>query len=380
MGYGSIIKRAWKITWRYRALWVLGLFAGVSGSSGGGSGGGNYNFNSLNSGSGSNSNPFASVDGRAFLRTLESLLPVIVVGTLLLIVIGIAWWILSVAARGGLVFAVNEIEDGRPMRLGAAWNAGFARFWSIFGVAFILALPVFVLMMVVLLLIFVPVMVPLLRGDSPGPGVLAPICGTLIIGVPLLIVMSLVLSLLSELALRYVMLSGHGAMSAIGESWRAFRSRFKDTALMWLIGMGLNMAAGFALAIPLVILTIVAIVPAVIAGAVGKWAVAIATGAVAFLLIMALSFAFTAVWGTFSSALWTVFFRRFTGMEVLPQAAESVPLSPAGYPAAETVQAAPMPPEPMPPMAPVPPAPQPPAAPTPPAPRPPTTPAPEPAR
>jgi hypothetical protein len=375
MGYGSIIKRAWTITWRYRALWVLGLFAGISGSSGGGGGGGNYNFNSL--GSGSKSNPFAGADGRALLRTLEGLLPVIIVGTVLLIVIGIVWWILSVAARGGLVFAVNEIEAGRPMRLGAAWNAGFARFWSIFGLALLLALPVFVLLMVILLLIFVPVVIPLLRGGSPSPGVVVPICGTLILGIPLLIVMSLVLSLLSELALRFVMLSGHGAISAVGESWRAFRSRFKDTALMWLIGVGLNMAAGFALAIPLVVLTLVAIVPAIIAGAMGKWAAAIATGSVAFLVIMVLSFVFTAIWGTFSSALWTVFFRRFTGMETLPETAEPVSAPLAPYAAVSTIPPSPMPPAP--PAPPTPPAPPVPAPPAPPAPQPPTTFVPEPA-
>jgi hypothetical protein len=30
MNYGDIIKRSWRITWRYKALWVLGIFAGVS--------------------------------------------------------------------------------------------------------------------------------------------------------------------------------------------------------------------------------------------------------------------------------------------------------------------------------------------------------------
>ena len=40
MDFGAIIKRAWQITWRYKALWVLGVFAGVSGCQSGGSGGG----------------------------------------------------------------------------------------------------------------------------------------------------------------------------------------------------------------------------------------------------------------------------------------------------------------------------------------------------
>ncbi len=347
---------------------------GVSGSSGGGGGGGgNSDFNSLGSRLGSRPNPFSGVDGRAFLRTIEALLPVIIVGTLVLIIIGIVWWILSVAARGGLVFAVNEIEEGRTMRLGGAWNAGFARFWSIFGLALLLALPVVVLLVGMGLLTFLPIAVPLMRGLRPGPAVLAPICGTLAIGVPLLIVLSIVLGLLHELALRFVMLSGHGAVHAVGESWRTFRSRFKDTSLMWLIGLGLNLAAGIVLAIPLVILTIIVIVPAVIAGVAGQWAAFAGVVAVAVFVVMAISLAFTAVWGTFSSALWTVFFRRLTGMEVLPVATEPAP-APAGGSAGPGM--APQPPlfpappaPPAPPVAPAPPAPSyPPAPPTPPTP------------
>ena len=41
MDYGDIIKRSWRITWRYKALWVLGIFAGVSGCQAGGGSGGN---------------------------------------------------------------------------------------------------------------------------------------------------------------------------------------------------------------------------------------------------------------------------------------------------------------------------------------------------
>jgi hypothetical protein len=349
MGYGSIIKRAWKITWRYRALWVLGLFAGVTGSSGGG--GGNYNMNSLGSNSGSKSSPFSGMSGASFLRTLESWLPIIIVVTLGLIIIGIVWWILSVAARGGLVFAVNEIEEGRPMKLGHAWNAGFARFWSIFGLSLLLALPVIALLIVMVLLIIVPVLIPLARGGQPGPAVFAPICGTLVLGLPLLIVLSIVLGLLHELALRFVMLSGHGAVSAVGESWRAFRGRFKDTSLMWLIGFGLNMAAGFVLAIPLIILTLLVVVPAIVAGVAGQWAALAGVILVAFLVVMVISLAFTAVWGTFSSALWTVFFRRFTGMDVQPADAQ-----PAVPPAPDFTAYAPPPPPLAPPAPPAPPA------------------------
>ena len=60
-------------------------------------------------------------------------LPFIIIVVLLLFLIGIAFAVIGIGARGGLVWAVNEIEEGRAPRLGEAWNAGFARFWSLLG-------------------------------------------------------------------------------------------------------------------------------------------------------------------------------------------------------------------------------------------------------
>jgi len=368
MGYGEIIKRAWTITWRYRALWVLGLFAGVTGASGGGSGGsGNYG-SSTRSGSGSSGSGLSNIDGAAIARGFERLLPVIIVVTVGLIIIGIVWWILSVAARGGLVYAVNEIEEGRPVLLGKAWNAGFARFWSIFGIAFILSLPVFLLLLLIALGIVLPILGPIVRGAEPGGWVVAPICGTLAIGIPLLIVLSVVLGLMHTLALRYVMLAGHGAVHAIDESWRAFRGRFKDTILMWLIGWGLNIAAGIVIAIPVVIITLLIVVPAVASAVAGQWAAFAVVLFAAVVVLAVISLAFTAIWGTYTSALWTIFYRRFTGMALpaMPQQAPPAPPYPPAPPAPPApqapqahpeAQAPPVPPPPMPPMAPPPPPP-----------------------
>jgi hypothetical protein len=106
----------------------------------------------------------------------------------------------------------------------------------------------------------------------------------------------------------------------------------------------------------------------VLAGVVGVWVV----------VIMALSIAFTAVWGTFTSALWTIFFRRLIGKEPQPRAESPFGdsyMPPQPYaPVAPAEPAGPV----GPPMAPMPPAqPTPPTAPaTPPAqPTPPTAPA-----
>jgi hypothetical protein len=353
MGYGDIIKRAWKITWRYRALWVLGLFAGVTGSSsGGGSGGNNFNSNS-NSGSGSGSNPFSDLpDPSWWSDQIVRILPVVIAVVVLLVVLGFVTWVLRIAARGGLVQAVNAIEESQTFTLGAAWNAGFGAFWKLLGLSILLSLPLTLVALGLALAAIIPFALPLLRGDTPNPAAFAPLCGAFIIGVPVLMVGGIILGIMHELAMRSIMLDGIGVFEAAGNAWRSFRSRIKDTLIIWFINLGLNIAAGIVIAIPIVIIVIVAVIPIVLSATTGSYGTLITVATVGIILLTILTMFFTAVWGTFTSALWTIFYRRFTGREVvapLMPVAPDAPLPPA-------VPAAPVPPA-------VPDAPQPPAAP-----------------
>ena len=338
MGFGDIIKRSWRITWHYRALWLLGLFAGITGwsSSGGSSGNSGNSFsNSTSRGLGS------SGSEQQFLSFVERAVPVLIAVGLAIFVISILWWILGIAARGGLVQAVNEIEERRQPFLGAAWNAGFGKFWTIFGLELLLKLPLAIVAIGIVAAVLVPLITALIRtgGDlssSSAASIIAPMCGGLAIGIPLLLVLSFVFGIMYVIALRFVMLYDMGAVDAARESWRAFRGRFKDTALMWLINWGLNIVAGLVIAIPIVILVIALVLPAAIAGGTGHWSALAVSIGVLVLVVLAISFLYTAIWGTFTSALWTVFFRRFTGMEA--RSLEQIPRRPAPQPAPAAVQ------------------------------------------
>lgn len=44
MDYFGILKRAWELTWKYKALWVLGFFAMSGGGSSAPGGGSRYPF------------------------------------------------------------------------------------------------------------------------------------------------------------------------------------------------------------------------------------------------------------------------------------------------------------------------------------------------
>jgi len=398
MRWGEIIKKSWHITWRYRALWILGLFAGITGGSfgGGGSTGGGNNFSSLNSGSRSGtasssagSNPFSLIQAEHFL---SQWLPVIIVVSALLIVIGFALSIIRIGARGGLVWAVNEIEEGRTPRIGEAWSVGFSRFWSLLGLSLMLIFPIAVAALLIVAGILIPLLGPLMRGATPNPAaVFVPMCGILAIGVPLLLVAGLVLGVMFITATRFVMLEGSGAVHAIGESWRALRARFADHTVMYLINAGLTLVSSLVLAIPIVLVVLVIAVPIAVAGASGQWGMLAAMAAVGFVILLVVTFAYSAIWGTFTSALWTIFYRRLTGREPLtadaspvPAAAYQAPLAPAvpGYAPVSPApfgqpQAQPEPLQPAPPTYPAAPAPPmyAPAPPAPPTPAPPVSPA-----
>ena len=313
MQFGEIINKAWRITWRFRYLWVLAVFAGVSGPGGGGG----FSFPSGSSGSSSSGNS-VSRDFESFFSHADRWIPIVVALLLLWILLAIAWTVVSVAARGGLIWAVDAIEEGYAVRLGQAWKAGFSRFWSMLGLSLLIRIPLLILALIVGAGIAIPLVLAITRPTAFSAGAIAPICGTLVIGVPALIVAAFVLGIMQVLAQRSIMLEGRHAIDAAGASWHMFRARFKDTALMWLISWGLSIAAGIVMAIPIVILTFAVAIPAVMSGVVGNWGLAIAIGSLGFVILIGLSLFFEAVWGTFTSALWTIFFRRLVGREVVP--------------------------------------------------------------
>lgn len=373
MSYGDIIKGAWRITWRYKALWVLGLFAGVSGCQAGGSNSGGSG--DIPGSSGPSDFGGGDLPSPADIAGLQDglLIAAVVVG--LLVLLGLVWFAVGTAARGGLVHAVNEIESGRTITLGAAWSRGWELWGRVFVFQLLLGLPVFLVAMLLLVAIFVPLIGPIMQGQEPSFEALGPMCGALVCLVPILILLAVAAELLSLVGLRYAVIGGRGAVDAIKAAYQAIRARIKDTALVYLISGGLNLAAGLVVAIPMVIIVLVTMLPAVGLLAVGDGSIAGFLGAVAFgvVLIVLVSLLYSAIWGTYTSAYWTIFFRKLTGLEPAPIVETAFAATPVPVDSAPLVEPAPpseYPPAPAPPSD-FPPAPPAPPSEYPPAPQPP---------
>jgi hypothetical protein len=359
MDYGDILKRAWNVTWRYKALWVLGLFVG----------GASYS----NSRTSTTTSPLTSGGTASVQSFLAQWGWLIALGVLVGLVIGLAIAVVALAARGGLIHLVNEAEEGRPVKLGAGWRAGFSKWWRLFGVSFLVALPLLIIVLIIVAVVGVSAFSAFGAYSAGGSTrtLLSTLAGPLAGSVCLVLVLAIIAAILgvilgvvSELALRYVMLQDRRVMESLKQGWSDLWSR-RGAFLMFLVMLGVGIGVAIVFGIVGAILS----APALVISGTGVVGVGGSLlGLVALIMLVP-----SAIYGTFVEAAWTIFFRRMTGMEPQPARAAMQP-APAYPMYAPAPPAPPAPPvyAPAPPMAPEPPAPpappEPPAAPEPPAP------------
>lgn len=303
MDYKALVLKSFKLAWRYKWLWVFGLFAGGGGFSGGGNGG-SFNFN--NGSSHWNGND-SSVRIDAFMRHVRdwagahiALIVGVILAAMFLFLVMIVF---SIIARGALIGAAASLDQDEETSFGQSFKMGLHNFWSVFGFGLLLFLIIFA---PVMLLIFIGVMaaltVPLL----------------LIFFVPLLLVfipLAIAVSFISSLGLRFIVIDGRGAAAALGEGWRLMWRRLGPVVLTWLISVGL--AIGFGMAVVIVLLAL--LVPTGIAGYVAfragfsllKLAVFVFIG----LAIIAALLVVQGAFGAYHSVYWTLAFRQMRALD-----------------------------------------------------------------
>lgn len=336
MDYVDILKRAWNITWKYKALWVLGLFAGVGSSSGGG----NSGYNSGRSGSGSGSTD-------AFTDWISQNWIAFAVVAAVLALIAIVFWILSVAAQGGLVWAANEAAEDRKPSLGRAWSVGFGKWGRTFMIGFVVGLPALVLAIILVVAIIAMVGGGAVLGSGSGgdaagagaaAGALGGLCCLLPVFLVLIVAVSVVLGVVYPLALRYGVLNDITFGEAIKRGWNDLRAK-RGAFVFWLV----MLLPGFAAGVVMLLVMLPFLVPAFALIIAEKYVI----GAGLFLLAFLVMLLPTAVYGTFVSSAWTIFFRKMTGIEPPAVAAPAYPsMPPTSYapPAPPASYAPPAPP------------------------------------
>lgn len=311
MDHFDVLKRALKIAWEHKRLWVLGLFVTGTASVPGPS------YTQTISGP---EQPDAAAQIEPLARWAEANFGLVAALAAAIVFVGLVLFVLSIAAHGGLVWAANEAAEARSVRLADAWKAGFNRWGRTFMVGFWLFVPLLLVAAAAFAVALVPV-TSAARGSSDAAAVGA--FGTVCCGFPLMIVIvaasAVIASVLWEVALRYGVLEDRGWGQSLKAAWGAVWGK-RGVWTMWLVMLLPRFI--FGAAVGAVALLFAA--PAAFAFYSGQ----VVTGA-GLLLLVGLALAVPqAAFSTFSSSAWTVFFRRMTGKEQMHA------VEPPGYPGA----------------------------------------------
>jgi hypothetical protein len=319
MDYGKVLKRAWEITWRYKILWILGLLASL-GQGGGGGGSSNYRFSS------------SDWEGWQVKPEITGAVIAAIVGVACLaILIGIALWVVSVIARGGLIAGVQQVEDEGGTKFGQAWRVGRKRFWTLFGINVLVAVPV-----ILMWLIFAGALAASIIGIVEGSEESNPLAALGVGGIGcaglfccLAIIISWLLSLIQTYAERAAVLEGLGWIDSFKRGWQVLKANVGPTLIFWVIFLVIGLVVG-GVVLAGVMAVALPIIGAVTSATtdVGGWVlVPICGGALIAAILGAL---IGSVVNTFTSATWTLAYRAMVRRMDEPAAAAAVVWPPEG--------------------------------------------------
>jgi hypothetical protein len=309
MDYGNIITRAWNITWNNKFLWVLGFLAALTSA-------------------GSNSNSFQqSYNQSDFANNPELFMAIgaaVLVLTCVFLIIGLILWLLSIAARGGLIDGVNRIDDGEAVTLKEAFSAGFKSVWRLIGVYILAFLPLIIISIVVGIIAVMAIggaaaMGSMMQNPDEAGAALVGSLGLLgmclCLAVCALIPLTIVLSFIAEFAIRGVMIQNMGVLDSLSHGWRIFKENLGPVIILSLLLFVIGIMVSFVLGMIMIPLSLMLFAPTFISlfndGMLNGIQIVYAVGS--SLLLAVVGAALMAVVQTWSSAVWTLAYKEFTG-------------------------------------------------------------------
>ncbi len=336
MDYAAILKRAFHITVKYRALWLFGILLAIFG--GGYNGGRIGNFG--NSGSGGNfsggnaplgDNPFATMD----VAVVLAIIAVVILLVLALIVVGT---IVRAVSRAALIGMVAKIETGDTVAVKDGWRIGWsARAWRIFLVNLLVGVPLAILAIVTLAFSASPLLLMAIdQSLSPFAIVLTVIF--IIVWALFFFAISVIISPVLELSWRYTVLRETNATESLRSAVTLARRRLKDVVISVLVMFGVGIGVAISTFFIMIILLILGVMGGGIPALAGylltqETLVAVLAGVPIFLLIVVVPMLFfSGLVVVFQSTVWTLIFNELETKEtpttepaIEPPADESPP-------------------------------------------------------
>ena len=231
MDYGQLFRRGWEIVWQNKFLFILGFLAAL-GAGGGFGSGTNYSFPSSST---SPTSPFPP-DFVEEVTGFWSQYGGLILGLFLfLIILGIVFWLIRLAAQGGLIEAVDRIEVGEKMSFGTAFSAGVARIGGLVGLNLLINLPFIIFGLIFSVMGGSFFLTAMRQGGEiseamGGTFAILAVCGGLV-GC-LLVPLGIIVQVVYPFAQRGLLLQRLGVVGSIRHGWQVVRNNVGDVLLL----------------------------------------------------------------------------------------------------------------------------------------------------
>jgi hypothetical protein len=362
----QILKRAWQILWNYKILWIFAfLLALAGGSSNGAGGGGNSGSSYRYSGNHNQTGSFSTSDFEnlpwvhqvtawftqnfhQFFDTPQHIFVTVLWLVLILVGISLVCTLILALVRYPTETAIMRMVDeydstGVKKTFKQGWKMGWnRRAFNVWLVDLIIGIPMFVIVMGFLAIIGLSVYNMVALGNANTSAMTGWI-GILVVAalcfIPIALVFALV-NIIRQYIVRFVAIEGESVGHSFSKGWKLFTHNAKNTLLIWLVLIGVGIAAGIALMVAALLLipayalmAIPGAVAAAVPGAIGYgitslFAPYIWPWVIGALLAIPFFFAITFSPLTFlsgcvslySSNVWTLTYRQLKVMAVVPPA------------------------------------------------------------
>ncbi len=314
MDFGEVLKKAWKIIWKFKVLWIFGILSSC-GQSGGGSGGSSANSSAQYNGSdganvfNGNLPPFLQNIFNSFERGFESgaIWIWIIFGVLALIclsfILSFLFTAISSVGKIGLVRGTWLADEGaEKLRFGELLQESFKYFWRVFLFQVVLSILGFILVMLLILPII------LLTVFTLG-------CG-LILLIPILIAVGWFINVWKEQTIVAIVGEDLSLMDGVKRAWEVITTNLVSYLVMAAILFIGSFIVGLIIALP-IIFTIIPGALAIGVGLYNETTALVGTGIALFAAMCCLLVPLTILLGgilqSYLGAAWALTFRRLTG-------------------------------------------------------------------
>ena len=318
---GEILTKAWKITWKFKVLWIFGILAGCaggnssqfnfSGNGGGGSGGSSGNNSQLPEAFRQFQNMRPEL---AFRQFLGQYMAIIVGVTLLLCALWFLFFFLGIMGKTGLIKGANKADIGAErMGFGELWTESIPYFWRMFGLRLLIGLPIF-LLVVILLVGMGFAGFSAYSGGLSGGGLGALFLGLAGIFVAVMCVLGilgLIIGMIVKQAENAIVLENLGVLQGLVRGWQVFTSNLLSVILIALILGVIGWVTSLLVALPLLAILFPVIMGIAVTGA-KSYVLPLVIGGGCVVLYLPVLLTLGGILHSYTQSAWTLTFRRLT--------------------------------------------------------------------